>query len=336
MKVFVAGATGVIGRSLLPRLIEAGHFVTAMTRSSAGAESLASLGTDPVLCDVYDSSRVTDVVRQAQPDVLVHELTSLPKAIDPRKIETQLAENDRIRVEGTRNLIRAATMSGAKRIVAQSIAFAYAPEGGPVKEEDDPLWLDAPWPWRRTIEAVAELERQVQSNQGTEGVVLRYGSIYGPGTAYAAEDGAIAHLVRKRQFPIAGSGSGVFSFVHVDDAASATVSALEKGRPGVYNVVDDEPTPIRDWLPDYAEALGASRPRKVPRILARALAGGYGLYLMTEQRGASNAKAKNQLDWVPEFATWREGFRVALSSETSTEDHANPVDVSPQEEEIQT
>lgn len=311
MRVFVAGATGVIGRSLVPRLIDAGHVVTAMTRNLDRADWLAALGAEPVACDVYDASGLEEAVRRAKPDVVVHQLTSLPKAIDPRKIEDQLAENDRIRVEGTRNLVRAAALAGASRIVAQSVSFAYAPAGGPVKGEDAPLWLDAPWPWRRTVEAVAEMEGQVLSAQGVEGVILRYGYLYGPGTAYAA-DGSVADLVRGRQFPIAGGGSGVFSFVYVDDAASATASALEHGQPGVYNVVDDEPAPLRDWLPVYAKAFGAPEPKKVPSFLARLAVGKYGLYVMTGQRGASNAKAKRELGWSPTLATWRTGFREAL------------------------
>ena len=193
-------------------------------------------------------------------------------------------------------------------MVAQSISFVYTPEGGPVKDEDAPLWLDAPWPWRRSVEAVAELERQVLSLEGVEGVVLRYGYFYGPRTAYA-EDGSVADLVRARRLPIAGRGSGVFSFVHVDDAVSATVMALDHGQPGIYNVVDDEPTLLREWLPVYATGLNAPAPRKVPVFLARLVVGRYGVYYMTEQRGADNAKAKKELAWSPAFPTWRTGFR---------------------------
>ncbi len=313
MRVFVAGATGVIGRSLVPMLVDRGHVVTAMTRSPTGAARLESLGARPVVCDVYDEAGLQEAVLRAQPDAVIHQLTSLPRAIDPRKIRQQLAENDRIRVEGTRNLVRAAAGAGAGRIVAQSISFAYAPEGGPVKGEDAPLWLDAPGPWRRTVQASAELERQVTSTKGLEGVVLRYGYLYGPGTAFAP-DGSVAARVRKRQFPVAGDGAGVFSFVHVDDAASATVSALEQARPGTFNIVDDEPSPLRDWLPAYASALQAPPPRWVPSFLARLIADRYGLYYMTQQRGASNARAKTELGWTPRLASWRTGFQEALGS----------------------
>lgn len=311
MRVFVAGATGVIGRSLVPMLVDRGHVVTAMTRSPTGAARLESLGARPVVCDVYDGTGLQEAVLRAKPDAVIHQLTSLPRAIDPRKIRQQLAENDRIRVEGTRNLVRAAVGAGASRIVAQSISFAYAPEGGPVKGEDSRLWLDGPRPWRRTVQASAELERQVTSTEGLEGVVLRYGYLYGPGTAFAP-DGSVAARVRKRQFPVAGDGAGVFSFVHVDDAASATVSALEQGRPGIYNIVDNEPIPLRDWLPAYASALPAPPPRRVPSFLVWLIAGRYGLYYMTQQRGASNARAKMELGWTPRFPSWRTGFRETL------------------------
>ena len=304
MRVFVAGATGVIGRRLVPRLVEAGHTVTAMTRSPDRAKAIVALGADPVECDVYDTTGLEEAVRKAEPDVVIHQLTALPPAIDPRKMEEQLAANDRIRTEGTRNLVTAAAAAGARRIVAQSVSFAYTPEGGPVKEEDAPLWLEAPRPWRRSVEAIADLERQVLS---VEGVVLRYGYFYGPGTAYA-EDGSVADLVRARQLPIAGRGSGVFSFVHADAAASATVLALDHGQPGIYNVVDDEPAPLREWLPVYVKALDAPALRKVPVFLARLAVGSYGVYYMTQQRGASSAKAKKELGWTPASPTWRTGF----------------------------
>ena len=289
MRVFVAGATGVIGQRLVPRLIEAGHTVIAMTRNLKRAEGLE------------------EAVRKAKPDVVIHQLTALPKAIDPRKMEKQLAPNDRIRTEGTRNLVRAAALAGAHRIVAQSVSFVYTPEGGPVKDEDAPLWLEAPWPWRRSVEAVAELERQVRSAEGMQGVVLRCGYFYGPGMAYA-EDGSVADLVRARQLPVGGRGSGVFSFVHVDDAASATILALEHGQSGIYNVADDEPALLREWLPVYAKVLNAPTPRRVPGFRARLVVGRYGVYYLTEQRGASNAKAKRELGWSPAFPTWRTGF----------------------------
>jgi nucleoside-diphosphate-sugar epimerase len=241
---------------------------------------------------------------------VIHQLTALPEAIDPRRFAEQLAATNRIRVEGTSNLVHAARQAGATRVVAQSVAFAYEPDGGPVKGEDDPLWLDPPSEARRTVEAIASLEQQVTSAEGIEGVVLRYGYFYGPGSAYA-RDGSVADMVRARQFPIAGGGTGVFSFIHVDDAAAATVAALERGRPGIYNIVDDQPQRLCDWLPDYATALGAPPPRRVPGFLARVVAGRYGHYMMTRMRGASNERARAELGWSPRFASLQDGLRSA-------------------------
>jgi nucleoside-diphosphate-sugar epimerase len=249
-------------------------------------------------------------MERVRPEVVVHELTDLPPALDPRKMEKQLAGNDRIRTEGTRNLVAAAVAAGARRIVAQSIAFAYAPTGTGLKRETDSLWDDAPWPWRRSVDALRELDDAITGTTAVEGVVLRYGWFYGPGSAYGP-GGHFEREVRRRRFPVVGSGCGVFSFIHVDDAADATVAALARGAPGIYNIVDDEPAPTREWLPAYADAIGAKRPRRVPRFLARMLAGQYAVMLSTELRGASNERAKAELGWQPRYASWREGFRAA-------------------------
>jgi len=310
MKVFLAGATGVIGRRLLPQLIDGGHEVTAMTRSDTRAAGLREAGAIPAVCDVFDAEAVRAAMAAAQPEVVLHELTDLPRALDPRKMEKQLAGNDRIRSEGTRNLVAAAVAAGARRVIAQSIAFAYAPTGSGLKTEDDPLWDDAPWPWLRSVQALHDLEETVTKTEGIEGIVLRYGFFYGPGSAYA-DDGHFAREVRKRRLPVVGKGSGVFSFIHVDDAASATVAAMERGRPGIYNVVDDDPAPMRDCVPAYADAIGAKRPRRVPVWLARLVGGRYTASMATQLRGASNARAKAELGWQPRYASWREGFRVA-------------------------
>jgi len=311
MRVVLAGATGVIGRRLLPRLLEAGHDVTATTRHRDRATGLREAGATPVICDVFDAEGLRAAVERAQPEVVVHELTDLPPALDPRKMEAQLAGNDRIRTEGTRNLVAAAVAAGARRIVAQSIAFAYAPTGAGLKREEDPLWDDAPWPWSRSVAALRELEGDVTETEGIEGVVLRYGFFYGPGTAYGP-GGYFEREVRRRRFPVAGKGTGTFPFIHIDDAAEATVAAVTRGAPGIYNVVDDEPAPLREWLPVYAEAIGAKRPWRVPRFLARLLAGEYAVMLATELRGASNERAKAELDWEPRHASWRQGFSEAL------------------------
>ena len=307
MNVFVAGASGVIGRPVVRQLVERGHRVVGMTRDARRADALERLGATPVVCDVYDEEGLRAAVRGAEPEVVVHQLTALPAAIDPRRIESQLADNDRIRVVGTRNLVRAAEQAGAGRVVAQSVAFAYEPAGDAIKTERDPLWTDAPPAFQRTVSAILDLERQVGSMDGVDGVVLRYGYFYGPGTAYAP-DGSIAEMVRKRQFPIAGGGSGIFSFIHVEDAAAATVAAVEGDAVGIYNIVDDAPVALRDWLPAYAEAIGAPPPRRVPGFLARLLAGTYGHTMMIRQRGASNASAKQALGWSPSLPTFQEGL----------------------------
>jgi nucleoside-diphosphate-sugar epimerase len=308
VRVFLAGATGVIGRRLVPRLLEAGHDVTAMTRREDRAVALREAGAVPAVCDVFDAERLREAVQRAQPDVVLHELTDLPPALDPRKLEQQAAGNDRIRTEGTRNLVAASVAAGVTRIVAQSIAFAYAPTGDGLKHEDDELWDDAPWPWSRSIEALHELEDAVTRTAGISGLALRYGFFYGPGSSYAS-GGFYEREVRRRRFPVVGKGSGTFSFIHVDDAADATLAAVERGAPGIYNVVDDEPAPMREWLPAYAEAVGAKPPRRVPRFLARILAGKYAVGMATELRGASNERAKAELGWAPRHATWRQGFR---------------------------
>lgn len=313
MRVFVAGATGAIGRPLVRRLIEAGHEVTGMTRSPERAARLEEQGAKAVVVDVFDRERLVEAVTAARPEVLVHQLTDLPAGgIDLRNPEEAYRGNDRVRSEGTAHLLEAARAAGGRRVVAQSIAFLYAPEGGPVKHEDDRVWLDAPPPFDRSIRTMVDVERAVVEAEGLEGLALRYGFFYGPGTYYAP-GGAIAQEVSKRRYPIVGRGSGVFSFIHVDDAATATVAALDRGAPGVYNVVDDEPAPLREWLPVYARALGAGSPRRVPTLLARLAAGRFAVAMARDVRGASNAKAKGELGWSPRYASWRDGFAADLA-----------------------
>jgi nucleoside-diphosphate-sugar epimerase len=307
--VFVAGASGAIGRPLVPRLLAAGHEVTGSTRSRERAEAIRAAGATPVLVDALDPEALLQAVEQAAPEVVVHQLTALPERFDPRRADLYDATN-RVRAEGTANLLAAALAAGARRFVSQSIAFGYAPGPRPeVISEDAPLNLEAPSPFAEAMRVIAEMERAVLHTDGLEGLVLRYGWFYGPGTYYA-EDGTTAEEVRKRRFPVIGSGAGLFSFIHVDDAADATVAAVEGGAPGVYNVVDDEPAAMRDWLPAYAEAIGARRPRRIPVWLAR-LAAGKMASLVNQQPGASNAKAKRELGWQPRWRTWREGFREA-------------------------
>lgn len=311
MRVFLAGATGVIGRRLLPRMIAEGHEVTAMTRSAERAAELEESGASAVVCDALDAGAVRTAVAGARPEVVVNHLTDLPQELNPRKLKSAYAANDRIRAVGAPNLVAAAREAGSRRIVAQSICFIYAPQGGPVKDEDAPLQYDAPAPFDRSVAAAEQLEKVTTETDGIEGIALRFGFWYGPGTTYAP-GGFTAEEVRKRRLPIIGSGEGTFSFVHVDDVASATIAAFENGQPGVYNVVDDEPAPMREWLPAYAEALGAGPPRRAPRWLVRPFAGKFIAGMATELRGASNAKARRELGWAPRYESWRQGFREAL------------------------
>lgn len=307
MKIFLAGGTGVIGRRLIPRLSEAGHQVVASTRRAKRAGDLRELGAKPAVCDALDPESLVRSVKQAAPDVVIHQLTSIPKRINPRTIARDFAETNRLRSEGTRNLLAAARAAGAFRFIVQSIAFAYRPDGTTLKTEQDPLFLDCPRKYWPLVNAVAELEG-VTTGAELEAVVLRYGYFYGPGTIYAP-GGSFFEDVRKRRVPIVGPGTGVFSFLHVEDAASATVAALD-APPGVYNVVDDDPAPLREWLPFYAKTIGAPRPRRVPVWLARLAAGPYSVLMMVEQRGASNRRVRTTLHWEPQYASWREGFRA--------------------------
>jgi nucleoside-diphosphate-sugar epimerase len=307
MKVFVAGASGVIGRPLVGALLAAGHEVTGMTRREAAAADIRAAGADAVVCDVFDTQALERAVVAAGPDAVVHQLTALPKRLDLREKGVYDA-NNRIRTEGTRNLLAAAAAAGAQRLVAQSIAFVYAPVGGSVKSEGDPVMKGVAGEFGTAVEATMDLERQVLS---AGGLVLRYGFFYGPGSSYAS-DGFQAQEVRKRRFPIVGDGGGVFSFVHVDDAAAATICALDHGDSGIYNICDSDPAPLRDWLPVYAEALGAKRPLRVPAWIARMVAGGGATAMATSLRGASNERAKRELGWEPIHPTWRRGFLEAL------------------------
>jgi nucleoside-diphosphate-sugar epimerase len=307
VRVFVAGASGAIGRPLIAQLVAAGHEVTGTTRAERRAEAIRAAGARAAVCDALDEEALSAAVLEAAPEVIVHQLTALPERFNPRDKALYDATN-RVRGEGARTLLDAGRAAGTRRLVCQSIAFGYAPGPG-ARDEDAPLALDAPPPFGAGLRALLEMERGVLDADGLEGMILRYGWFYGPGTYYG-EDGSIASDVRKRRFPVVGPGSGVFSFVHVDDAASATVAAVERGAPGVYNVVDDDPAPMRDWLPLYAEAIGAKKPLRVPLWLAR-LAAGPMAGLMTTLPGASNEKAKRELGWEPRWPSWREGFREA-------------------------
>jgi nucleoside-diphosphate-sugar epimerase len=283
-------------------LVAGGHQVTGLTRSEARAPGIEAMGARAAVADVFDAARLAEAVVKARPHVVVHELTDLPKAIDYRNAETEFEGNDRVRREGTPNLVSAAEAADASAFIAQSIAFAYRSDGDGLKSEDDPLDLDSEWPWRRSVEALHALETATLEFKGDRGVVLRYGFFYGPGSAYDAGEGSIAEMVRKRRYPVVGRGAGTFSYIHVDDAARATVAAVEGDAAGVFNVVDDQPAPLREWLPAYAEALGAKPPRRVPAFIARLVAGNQAVGFATRLHGASNAKAKRELGWTPEHS----------------------------------
>ena len=308
MKVLVAGATGAIGKQLVPRLVARGHEVTALTRSASKRGLVEAMGATPIVADALDPDQVARAVAEADPDVIVHQLTAL-SSIDMRHFDRAFAETNRLRTDATDHLLAAGRAVGVRRFVAQSFAgWPFAREGGPVKTEADPLDPSPLEPMRGTLEAIRYLEQAVTSADWTEGIVLRYGSFYGPGTSLDPETGEHAELIRKRRFPVVGDGAGVWSFVHVKDAAEATVAAVEHGRRGIYNVVDDEPAPVAEWLPAMAHALGARAPRRVPRWVGRLLAGEVATMMMTEVRGASNEKAKRELGWRPRHPSWRMGL----------------------------
>ncbi len=309
MRVFVAGATGAIGRQLVPRLVAAGHEVHGMTRDESKQAMLDELGAVPVLADALDPDQVATAVAHATPDVIVHQLTSIPAGLDLRHFDRDFAMTNRLRTEGTDHLVSAAQAVGVRRFVAQGISGfgAYARNGGPVKTEEDPLDPTPAREMRGTIAAIRHLEEAVLGAGWTEGIVLRYGAFYGPGTSLT-EGSEQFELIRKRKFPVVGDGGGVWSFVHVADAAEATVAAVERGSRGAYNVVDDDPAPVAEWLPALAEQLGAKKPMRVPRFIGRVFAGEVGVVMMTELRGASNAKAKRELGWRPAHPSWRQGL----------------------------
>jgi nucleoside-diphosphate-sugar epimerase len=301
MRVFVAGATGAIGRQLVPRLVAAGHEVHGMTRSESKQALLDEQGAVPV---------VADAVAWARPDVIVHQLTAIPQSLDMRHFERAFALTNRLRTEGTDNLLAAGRAVGVRQFVAQSHIAAYARSGAAIKREEDPFDPAPAREMRRNLAAIRHLEEAVLHARWTEGIVLRYGWFYGPGTSMAPGAQQL-ELVRRRKFPLVGDSGAVWSFIHVADAAEATVAAIEHGGRGVYNVVDDDPARVAEWLHALARELGAKQPMRVPRFIARLFAGEAGVVMMTEIPGASNAKAKRELAWQPQHPSWRQGFAAA-------------------------
>ena len=320
MKVFVAGATGAIGRKLVPQLVARGHEVVGMTSSESKQDVVRSLGARPVVADALDGDAVAQAAASAEPEVIVHQLTALSGKMSMRDARhpdrSPMAQmTSRLRTQGTDNLLAAGRAAGARRFVAQSFgSFRFARTGGPVQSEADPFDQDGAGVRQPGLQALLYLEQAVTTVEWGEGLALRYGSFYGPGTGMSlAPDAVMAAPIRKRRFPIVGDGGGVWSFVQIEDAAAATAIAVERGQPGVYNVVDDEPAPVWEWLPVLASALGAKPPRRIPRWLGRLAAGEVATLMMTEARGASNAKAKRELGWQLRYPSWRQGFAHGLA-----------------------
>jgi 2-alkyl-3-oxoalkanoate reductase len=304
MNIFIAGGTGTIGRFLVPLLVKAGHKVVALTRSADRVPQLEKMGAVPVVGDVYDEPRLARLVAESGAEVVIHQLTAFgTKDGDP------YAETIRVRIEGTRSLIAAARFARVRRFIAQSISFVCSPSGSGLTDEETPLYLDAPPAVRALAEAVASLERQTLEAKGMSGSVLRYGWFYGPGTSWDP-DGFIPRAIREGTYPIVGAGAGIYSFINLRDAAAATVRVLAQEATGVYNIVDDSPVRISEWLPFVAKLLGAPAPGHEDVACARKRIGEMRVYYMNEQRGASNAKAKRELNWQPAFPSWRAGFEA--------------------------
>jgi nucleoside-diphosphate-sugar epimerase len=315
MRVLVAGASGAIGRRLVPKLVKSGHTVIGMTRTSEKGAVVRAMGAAPVIVDALDAAAVKKSMIDLAPEVIVHELTAIPNRLNFRKFERDFSLTNRLRTKGTDNLLAGARAAGECRFIAQSYAaWPYAREGSPVKNESDPLDPSPPGALRKALEAIRHLESATVGVGETQGVVLRYGAFYGPGTAFGMGGSALEDL-RRRNFPVVGNGSGIWSFIHIDDAAEATLAAIERGASGIYNIVDDEPAAVSDWLPALAAAIGAPVPRHVPAFIARLTVGEHAVALMTEIRGASNAKAKRELHWEPRWSSWRLGFRAALADD---------------------
>ena len=312
MKVFVAGGSGAMGMRLVPQLLSAGHEVVAMTRSETKAGRLRALGAEAVVADGLDRGAVVQAVMRAESEVVIHQLTALAGVKSSKNFDSEFALSNRLRTEGTDHLLEGARAVGARRFVAQSYgSWNYERTGTGLKTEEDLLDPNPPKHQTESLQAIRYLEQVVCEADDIEGIALRYGNFYGPGTGTDV-NGNIVDPVRKRQLPIIGTGAGVWSFVHIDDAASAAVAALDHGAPGVYNIVDDEPAPVSAWLPVLAQAVGAKPPRHVPVWVGRLAAGEVGVSMMTQIRGTSNAKAKRELGWKPHYRNYREGFRTGL------------------------
>jgi 2-alkyl-3-oxoalkanoate reductase len=317
MRILVAGATGAIGLNLVPQLIASGHSVVGTTRTAAKTELIRRMGAEPAIVDGLDAPAIRSTVLAARPDVIVDQMTDLAAVTDLRHFDRAFATTNQLRTQGTDFLLAAAREAGVKRFIAQSFCgWTYGRSGEPVKTEADMLDADPPEELRRTLEAIQYLESAVAGSTSVEGIVLRYGSFYGPDTGMLSR--AMIDQVRRRRVPLIGGGGGRWSFIHVEDAASATLAAIERGTAGeIYNIVDDEPAEVSEWLPALATLVGARPPIRVPAWLGRLFAGEHLVSMMTEVRAGSNAKAKRELGWQPAHPSWRDGFAEVASGATA-------------------
>jgi 2-alkyl-3-oxoalkanoate reductase len=314
MRVFVAGATGALGKQLVPMLVKGGHEVTGMTRSPSKQDQIRQMGARPVVADALDPEAVAQVVAAAEPECVIHELTAIDTAAFSRSIDKMFAVTNRLRSEGTDHLLAASRAVRVRRFIAQSFAgWPYERTGGPIKSEDEPLQSSPPKTVSETLRAIRHVEETVTMADGIEGIALRYGGFYGPGTSICLDPvGEQVEMLRKRRLPVIGNGAGIWSLVHIGDAASATAKAVERGEPGLYNVVDDEPIRVSVLLPELAKAVGAKPPRHLPKWVGRLVAGEGNTIMMTEVRGASNARAKREFGWELRYPSWRQGFQEGL------------------------
>lgn len=312
MKIFLAGSTGVVGRHLLPILVENKHDVVALIHTPGKGRIVEELGARPIVADVFKKDELLKAIQNTKPEIVIHQLTALTGAGSFKKFDKEFALTNRFRTEVLDTMLEAARNSGARRFIAQSFCgWPYERKGGPVKTEADPLDPEPPKSFSQSLAAIRHLEQAVTTTKNIEGFVLRYGIFYGPGTGFS-KDGTIVKTIRNRKLPIVGNGNGTWSFVHMKDVAMATLAAITNGFPGIYNIVDDEPAPVKTWLPYLAEAVHAKSPRKLPVWLARFFIGDGGVSMMTKIRGASNQKAKKELGWQPIYKSWRQGFIEGL------------------------
>ena len=312
MRIFVAGSTGAVGKLLVPHLVENGHEVVALVRAPQKAKAIEAVGAKVAIADALNKEELTAAITRAGPEVIIHQLTALAGVGNFKKLDDEFTLTNRFRTEVTDTMLAAGRLAGTRRFIAQSFCgWPFAREGGPVKTEQDPLDSNPPASFSKTLAAIRYLEDTVQRTTDLQALALRYGIFYGPGTGIA-KDGLIVELVRKRRLPIVGDGAGVWSFIHIRDAVRATVAAVSRGDPGIYNVVDDEPAPVSTWLPALAEAVGAKPPHKLPAWLGKLAIGTGGVSMMTTIRGGSNAKAKRELGWQPIYTSWRLGFISGL------------------------